>query len=151
MRVTILAVAAGLLAAALVALLVSAVDAATAMVALAAMSAGLATRAVLARRADNAGCEGEAEPIALRQQAAEEPVVGSKPEQAPAPLASALVAARIDELAPFFTLTDAQLRSVASQTGEAAIGILEQLRNLDVQRKRRFGLIGFQLDARQFL
>ena len=130
MRVTILATAAGVLSAGAVALLVSAVDPGTGVVALAAMSAVLATQAALARRA---GRRGEAEAAAPRPQAVEVSATGTAPQQAPPSPVAELVAARLDELAPFFTLTDAQLRSISEQTGEAALGILARLRDLDGQ------------------
>jgi methyl-accepting chemotaxis protein len=127
-----LASVAGALAAAAVAQLVSSLDAGTAVVALAAMAAVLATQAALAPRAGDAGADDDAPPAAARQQVAAQ-AVDSRPEPAAVSAMSQQVAARLDELAPFFALTDAQLRSIAEQTGEAALGILAQLRDLDGQ------------------
>jgi hypothetical protein len=128
LRATILAAAVGVATAAAVALLVSALDTRTALVAVTAMAAVLATQAFLAPRPGEDAIERGTEPNAVT-------AVASVTPDAPSQVSPAaeMVAARIAELAPFFTLTDAQLRSISSQTGEAALGILAQLRDLDAQ------------------
>ncbi|BBF91960.1 hypothetical protein BLTE_06450 [Blastochloris tepida] len=121
--------AAGLLAAGVASLAVWAIDAGTAVVALASVAGVLTAQAALVRRAGARAREVETMP-ALPVLVAE---VDTTTEPVPAASTAPLVAARIDELGPFFTLTDAQLKSIADQTSEAALGILAQLRDLDGQ------------------
>ncbi|NJL08043.1 MAG: hypothetical protein HC900_07095 [Methylacidiphilales bacterium] len=112
----------------------SAVEARTAVVALAAIAATLATQVALTRRPDDVDGEAESAPMApVRLEANTDCAISDAGHQTPAPAAAPLIAARIEELAPFFALTDAQLRSIVEQTGDAALGILGQLRNLDGQ------------------
>lgn len=121
--------ATGLLVAGVTSLTVSAIDAGTAVVALASVAGVLTAQAVLARRAGTRTREAEtmpAPPVPVAE-------ADTTPEPVPAASTAPLVAARIDELGPFFTLTDAQLKSIADQTSEAALGILAQLRELDGQ------------------
>ncbi|KAA5599913.1 methyl-accepting chemotaxis protein [Blastochloris sulfoviridis] len=133
-RATVLAGAAGLAAAAALASLMSAVDAGTAVVALAAIGATLATQVALSRRPGDVDSEAGSAPMAhVRIEATADCAISDAGDRTPAPAAAPLIAARIEELVPFFALTDAQLRSIVEQTGDAAIGILEQLRNLDGQ------------------
>lgn len=133
-RATVLAGAAGLAAAAALASLMSAVEAGTAVVALAAIGATLATQVALSRRAGDMDGEALPAPTAhVRIEATADCAISDAGDRTPAPAAAPLIAARIEELAPFFALTDAQLRSIVEQTGDAALGILAQLRDLDGQ------------------
>jgi predicted nucleic acid-binding Zn-ribbon protein len=121
--------AAGLVAAGVASLAVSAIDAGTAVVGLASVAGVLTAQAVLVRRAGTRTREAGTMPAPPMQIAEVDTTPGPVPAASTAPL----VAARIDELGPFFTLTDAQLKSIADQTSEAALGILAQLRELDGQ------------------